>query len=76
MANMVNFTNIEQGELSVSGMRDIRFVVMLTREEEKEIQTYRFSRQISTKAEAMRELVRKGLETEMKTATEQGCSPR
>lgn len=71
MANMVKFTNFEHGEYAVSGMRDIRFVVMLTREEEKEIQTYRFSRQIGTKAEAMRELVRKGLAAEtMKATTE------
>jgi hypothetical protein len=49
--------------------RDIRFVVMLTEQEDKDIQAYRFSRQIETKAEAARALIRKGLEAETKTAT-------
>lgn len=65
---MVNITNIEHNELSVTGTRDIRVVVMLTIEEEKEIQAYRFSRHIGSKAAAMRDLIRKGLEAETKTA--------
>jgi hypothetical protein len=68
MTNMVNFANTEHGKRSVGG-RDIRFVVMLTEKEDKQIQAYRFARQIETKAEAMRSLMRKGLEAETKTAT-------
>jgi hypothetical protein len=62
---MINITNIEQGKRTVSGgLRDIRFVVMLTEKEDDEIQAYRFNRHIETKAEAMRALIRKGLEAE------------
>lgn len=68
MANMVNITSLEDGKRTVSLARNIRFVVMLNEQEDKEIQAYRFSRQIGTKSEAMRILIRKGLETE-KTAT-------
>ncbi|TIQ86458.1 MAG: hypothetical protein E5X38_16035 [Mesorhizobium sp.] len=69
MANMVNIANIEQSERPLGRGRDIRFVVMLTEQEDREIQAYRFDRQIETKAEALRTLMRKGLEAETKTAT-------
>jgi len=69
MINMVNITNMEKNDRPFCGLRDIRFVVMLTEEEDKDIQAYRFNRQIETKAEAMRALIRKGLEAETKTAT-------
>lgn len=65
MTNMVNITNIEPGKRTVSGgLRDIRFVVMLTKKEDEEIQAYRFARQIGSKGEAMRTLIKKGLEKE------------
>ena len=69
MANMVNITNMEHSKRSLHGLRDIRFVVMLTEQEDKDIQAYRFNRQIETKAEAMRALIRKGLEAERIAAT-------
>jgi hypothetical protein len=66
---MVNITNIEQCKRTVSGeLRDIRFVVMLTEKEDQAIQSYRFACHIGSKGEAMRTLIRKGLEAE-KVAT-------
>ena len=49
-------------------MRNVRFPLMLTEREDKEIQAYRFSRKIGTKAQAVRDLINKGLEAE-KVAT-------
>lgn len=69
MTNMVNIANFEQGKRSVSGLRDIRSVVMLNEQEESEIQAYRFGRHIGTKAEAVRTLIRKGLEAEKMATT-------
>lgn len=69
MANMVNITSLEDGKRIISLTRNIRFVVMLNEQEDKEIQAYRFSRQIGTKAEAVRTLIRKGLETEKMATT-------
>lgn len=68
MTNMVNIANMEHSKRSVCGLRDIRFVVMLTEQEEKEIQAFRFSHQIGSKGEAVRALIRKALEAETKTA--------
>lgn len=69
MTNMVNIANFDHGKRSVCGLRGIRFVVMLNEQEDSEIQAYRFSQQIGSKAEAMRTLIRKGLAAETKTAT-------
>lgn len=69
MTNMVNITNLEDGKRSVCGLRGIRFVVMLNEQEDDEIQAYRFSQHIGSKAEAMRRLIKIGLATETKTAT-------
>lgn len=68
MANMVNIANSNHGERSVCGLRGLRVVVMLNEGEDSEIQAYRFSRQIGSKAEAMRRLIKIGLEVE-KVAT-------
>lgn len=76
MINMVNMTNMEGGKQMVNESRTTRFVVMLTAGEHDAIQNYRFARRLGTKAEAVRQLVVKGLEAETKTATEQGCNPR
>lgn len=67
MANMVNIANLDHGKRSVCGLRDLRLVVMLNEQEDSEIQAYRFSRQIGSKAEAMRRLIKIGLEKEMAT---------
>lgn len=69
MTNMVNIANFEQSKRTVSGLRDIRSVVMLNEQEDKDIQAFRFARQIGSKAEAMRTLIRKGLEAETTKAT-------
>lgn len=69
MSNMVNITNMENSERAVTGLRDIRSVVMLNEQEDKEIQEFRFARQIGSKGEAMRTLIRKGLEAETTKAT-------
>lgn len=66
---MVNIANFGHSKRSLHRLRDIRFVVMLTEQEDKEIQTYRFAQQINTKAEAMRALIRKGLEAEKMATT-------
>ena len=62
MSNMVNMTNLEKGKRSVFGLRELRFVVMLTEDENAQIQEYRFTNRIGTKADAVRELIRRGLE--------------
>jgi len=69
MSNMVNIANMEHAERAVTGLRDIRFVVMLNEQEDKDIQAFRFARQIGSKGEAMRTLIRKGLEAETTKAT-------
>lgn len=69
MSNMVNIANMEHRERSLQGLRDIRFVVMLNEQEDKAIQAFRFSRQIGSKGEAMRMLIRKGLAAETTKAT-------
>lgn len=69
MANMVNIVNSDHGKRSVRRLRGLRLVVMLNEEEDGEIQAYRFSRQIGSKAEAMRRLIRIGLETEKMATT-------
>lgn len=69
MANMVNMTNLEDGKRSVRGLRGLRLVVMLNEKEDDEIQAYRFSRQIGSKAEAMRRLIKIGLEAEEAATT-------
>ena len=69
MSNMVNIANFKQGKRSVCGLRGLRLVVMLNEQEDSEIQAYRFSRQIGSKAEAMRRLIRIGLETEEMATT-------
>lgn len=69
MANMVNMTNLEDGKRSVRGLRGLRLVVMLNEQEDSEIQAYRFSRHIGSKAEAMRRLIRIGLEAERVATT-------
>lgn len=67
MANMVNIVNSDHGKRSVRRLRGLRLVVMLNEEEDSEIQAYRFSRQIGSKAEAMRRLIKIGLEKETAT---------
>lgn len=69
MTNMVNIANLEKGKRSVCGLRKLRFVVMLNEQEDGEIQAYRFSQQIGSKAEAMRRLIKIGLETERAATT-------
>ena len=69
MSNMVNIANMEHAERAVTGLRDIRFVVMLNEQEDKDIQAFRFASQIGSKGEAMRTLIRKGLEAETTKAT-------
>lgn len=69
MTNMVNIANSEFGKRSVCGLRKLRFVVMLNEQEDREIQAYRFAHQIGAKAEAMRTLIRKGLEAERMATT-------
>lgn len=69
MTNMVNIANFEKGKRSVCGLRKLRFVVMLNAEEDQDIQSYRFEHQIGSKAEAMRTLIRKGLEAEKMATT-------
>lgn len=49
--------------------RSARFPIMLTKQEDEAIQAYRFGRQIGTKAEAVRILIRKGLEAEKMATT-------
>lgn len=69
MANMVNIANLDHGKRSVCGLRGLRLVVMLNEQEDSEIQAYRFSRQIGSKAEAMRRLIKIGLEVERVATT-------
>lgn len=64
MANMVNMTNIEHGKRTVDG-RTNRFVVMLTRGELEGISKYRHAHRIGSQGEAMRRLMKVGLEKEM-----------
>ncbi|TGR84252.1 hypothetical protein EN866_33450 [Mesorhizobium sp. M2D.F.Ca.ET.223.01.1.1] len=55
--------------------RDVRFPIMLTEAEDREIQEFRFAHQIGTKAEAARSLIKKGLEAaQTKTATSEPAS--
>lgn len=68
MTNMANIANLKQGKQKANG-RTIRFVMMLTQQEEEEIQAFRFSSKMDSKAEAARGLIKMGL-AQTKTATE------
>lgn len=68
MTNMVNITNLEHSKQSLNG-RTVRFVVMLTQQEQEEIQEFRYASKLDSKAEAMRALIKIGL-AQTKTATE------
>jgi hypothetical protein len=54
--------------------KDQRLALMIEPTLVGQIDTYRFSNRIGSQAEAMRALIRKGLEAETKTATSEPAS--
>ncbi len=64
MTNMVNMTNKKDGKLTLKSHRTIRFVVMLTNEEMEAIEDHRFANRIGATSEAVRTLIRLGLNSQ------------